>query len=798
MLANYLKLTLRNLKSNKSYFLINLLGLTIGIASFIMIIFWIRTETSYDKFHKNATNTYRIDYLLYEEGVLEQHSASGAAAIGMEMKKAFPEVKDYTRFMKTEVPVKIGDRIYKEKNALFAQSSFFDVFSFPLVMGKADSNLLDLDHVVLTEESAKRYFGNENPLGKTISLAGQSEFLVTGVVKSPPSNSHLKFDILFSYENLIKNSRNWDNAWVFERVYSYVLLSPATDPRALEKKLPQLVESFIGRFMKEAFFLLEFRLVKLTDIHLHSSVSNELEPNGNYRNVIALGIVALLVLCIAFINYINLATSRSLERAHEVGIRKISGAVKKDLLFQFLTESGFLNIAALVISLFAVVIFLPFLTELMDSPLMMDYLFSGILVSVLFITGTIVTGLLPAIYISRFAPGHVLKGKNPMQSSWISRLKNFLVILQFTISITLIICTLIIFKQVKFMSNHNPGFDINKLLVLEGPVITDADSYESYLKGMQSFKDEISSLSMVGGITGSSNVPGTELKNSRVLGIPVEGRNTEKKIVLYLIDNNFFQTYGIKILAGENFGMKPEQTQLIVNESALPYYGFADPENTVGKFLRGGKQMISIKAIAADFNQLSMKDLPRPVAFFNQPVNQYYTIKADMSLSDQLIPAVHKIWDAHYPGNPFDYFFLREFYDRQYSSDKRFGILFLIGALISIIIACMGLAGLSAYSISKRVKEIGIRKSNGAKIFQIMYLLNRDFLKWVIIAFVFAAPFALFLMNRWLDNYAFKTDINWWIFVIAGSAALMIAFITVSWQSWKASSGNPVEALRYE
>lgn len=797
MFKSYFKLTFRNLRANKGYFLINLLGLTIGITSFILIVLWIRTETSYDKFHRNADNIYRLDYLLYEEGVLEQHSASGAAAIGKEMKKAYPEVLEYTRFSKAEVPIKIGDRIFKERNALFAQSSFFDVFSFPLLAGKADSTILDLDHAVLTEETARRYFGTENPLGKTISLAGESEFLVTGVVRAP-ANSHIRFDILLSYENLISSSRSWDNAWVFERAYSYVVLAPGSDPHDLQKKLPGMVESFIGKFMKEAFFLLEFRLVKLTDIHLNSAVSNEIEPNGNYRNVVALGIVAFLVLLIAFINYINLATSRSLERTHEVGIRKVAGAVRKDLLFQFLTESATLNIISLLISLMAVVIFLPFFGRVMDSPLKMDYLFACSLVLMLFIAGTLVTGLLPAIYISRFAPGLVLKGKNPMQSAWIATLKNSLVVFQFAISVLLIICTLIIFRQIRFMSTHDPGFDINKLLVVEGPVIIDADTYESYLKGMQSFKDDIASLSIVSGITGTSNVPGTELKNSRVLGIPVEGRNTEKKIVLYYIDNKFFETYGIKILSGDNFSLKPEQDQIIVNESALSYYSFTDAENTVGKFLRGGKQMVTIKAVVRDFNQLSLKDLPRPVAFFNLPVNQYYTIRADMSIADRLIPAIRKIWDSHYPDNPFNYFFLREFYDRQYSADRKFGGLFLIGAIISIIIACLGLSGLSAYSISKRTKEIGIRKTNGARTIQIMLLLNLDFLKWVLAAIIIAAPVAWFIMVRWLNNYAYKSDITWWIFVISGSIAVIIAFLTVSWQSWRAASSNPVEALRYE
>ena len=397
---------------NKGYFIINLLGLTIGITSFILIVLWIKAETSYDKFHKNANNIYRVDYLLYEEGILEQHSASGSTGVGKEIKNTFPEVEDYTRFYRTESLVKYGDKTFKEKNILYAQSSFFNLFSFPLLMGKADSSLLALNHAVITEETARKYFGNENPMGKMINLDGASDFEVTGIVKSIPENSHFKFDILVSYENLIKSSRYWDNSWVSERVYSYILLAPGANVEALQAKLPQIPETFIGKFMKEAFFLLEYRLVKLTDIHLHSSVSNELEVNGSYRNVVSLGIIACLVLLIAFINYINLATSRSIERAHEVGIRKVSGALKKDLIFQFLTESALLNLFALIISLSGVLLLLPFFKQVMQSPLQIDYLIVLLLFFLLLVSGSLFTGLLPAIYISRFAPGLVLKGKN--------------------------------------------------------------------------------------------------------------------------------------------------------------------------------------------------------------------------------------------------------------------------------------------------------------------------------------------------------------------------------------------------
>src|SRR4030042_5327861 len=272
MLENYLSLTIRNFRSNRGYSIINLLGLTIGITSFILIVFWIQAETSYDNFHKNANNIYRVDYLLYEEGILEKHSASGSTGIGKEIMNMFPEVENYTRFSRTESLVKYGDKTFKEINILYAQSSFFDLFTFPLAEGKADSSLLAINHAVITEETARKYFGDENPIGKMITLDGANDFEVAGIVKSLPGNSHLKFDILVSYENLIKSSRSWDNSWVNERVYSYILLTPGADAKALQAKLPQIPEAFIGKFMKEAFFLLEYKLVKLSDLHLHSSV----------------------------------------------------------------------------------------------------------------------------------------------------------------------------------------------------------------------------------------------------------------------------------------------------------------------------------------------------------------------------------------------------------------------------------------------------------------------------------------------------------------------------------------------
>jgi len=800
MFRNYLKLTIRDLILNKGYFILNLLGLIIGITAFTLIVLWIKTETSYDKFHANANDIYRLDYLLYEEGVLEQHSASGSHGVGKEIKNAFPEVLDYTRFYHTESLVKYGDETLKERNILYAQSSFFNLFSFPLVMGKADSNLLALNHAVVTQETARKYFGDENPMGKLIRIDGAVDYEIAGVIKSIPQNSHFKFDILLSYDNLIQSSRYWDDSWISERVYSYIHIIPGADVEALQAKLPQIPETFIGDHMKRAFFLIEYKLVKLTDIHLHSSVSNELEVNGSYRNVYSLGIIAFLVLLIAFINYLNLATSRSVERAHEVGIRKVSGALKKDLILQFLTESASLNLIALIVSLSGAILLLPFFKQIMQSPLQIDYVTLILLFFVLLISGTLFTGFLTAIYISQFAPSLVLRGKNPTGSGWIIRLKKYLVVFQITISVILIIGTITIFRQVNFMRHHDMGFNIEGLIVLDGPRILKADSYESYLNSLESFKNEIRSLSMVSNITSSTSVPGTEIEYSRVYGIPVEGRNTEKKIEMYYVDNQFFDTYGLTLVAGNNFSatMRDDSTNIIINESALPYFGFEDAVSTVGDILRGGAQMVNVKGIVNDFSQQTMKELPRPIGFINSAANQYYTIKAEMTDIPELVSELEKLWISHYPGNPFYYYFLDDYYDELYRAEKRFSGLFLVSSLLAIIIACLGLSGLSAYSITRRTKEIGIRKANGAGISRVMVLLNKDFFIWVAAGFIIACPAAWFAMNKWLQGFAYKTELSWWIFALAGIMAMVIALLTVSLQSWRAAIRNPADTLRYE
>jgi putative ABC transport system permease protein len=800
MFGTYLKQTFRDLLQHRGYFITNLLGLIIGVTAFLLIVLWIRAETSYDTFHLHAEDIYRVDYLLYEEEVLEQHSASGSHSVGKEIENSFPEAVDHTRFFRQEVLVKYGEEAIKEKDVLIAESSFFDIFSFPLVRGVADSTILALDHAVITEETARKYFGTEDPMGKVLTIMGGQDYVVSGVVQSLPKNSHFKFDILLSLENVVQQNRYFDRSWISERVYTYIRLAPGADPDVLEAKLPQIPEAFIGDFMKRAFFLIEFKLVKLTDIHLYSSVSNELEVNGNYRNVNALGIVGLLVLLIALINYLNLATSRAVERAHEVGIRKVTGAQRKDLVLQFLTESVSINLLALLLSFSGVLLLLPFFSRVMESPLQVHASTLVLLFLALLLIGTLFTGFLSALYSAQFKPSLILRGKVPTGSIWISRLKNSLVVFQFTISVLLIIGTLTIFRQVQYMRHHDLGFQPEDLVVMDGPLVFTASNYEEYTQGVESFKEDLRSLAQVSHVTSSSSVPGTEITLSRVYGIPVEGRNTEKKIETYYVDDHFFDTYGIELQSGDNFAptMWEDTGNIIINEAALPYFGFEQAENTVGEILRGGRQMVHIKAIVKDFNQEYLKELPHPVAFFNYPANQFYTVRAEMSDISGFISDLEKIWEAHYQGIPFSYFFMDQFYDEQYRAERRFSGLFLASSLLAIFLACLGLSGLSAYAIVRRTKEIGIRKANGAGIGRVMVLLNRNFMVWVIIGFVVACPLAWFAMRRWLTNFAYRTDLSWWIFALAGIMALVIALFTVSWQSWRASNRNPAEALREE
>ncbi len=797
MNINNIRHAFRGIKSQKFYSLINLLGLTTGITAFVLIVLWVNTELSFDKFQKNANDIYRVDYKLYEEEVLEQYSAAAVPVIGPMLKKTYPEVTEYTRFKKTDGVIKHGDTFYKEEKMFYAESSFFSMFNFPLVDGKANKEILDVNKAVITESAAQRYFGDENPVGKYIIYNGKDRYFISAVAKDVPKNSHLKFDILLSYENLINEVPYFDEGWFVEQFYTYIRLVPGANFKALEAKIPTLVEQYLGDFMKEAQFLAEFKLRPMKNIHLHSSLQNEMAVNGNINHVRYMSLIAVLVLIIAFINYINLTTSHSVQRASEVGVRKVLGAFRKHLIGQLLTETFLINLIAFILSTSLILLLISPFKTLTGSPISIPWKIIPIAFLLLFIISGLVTGIIPALYLTRTSPALVLKGKGKGSSKGMTNFRNGLVVFQFTVSVALIAGTLLIGKQMNFLQNQNLGIDIDQMLVVEGPK---AINMENITTESDAFRNEMIQLAAVKNMTVSTNVPGEEVMFQPVYGKLIAGVNTEKKIRMIGIDQYFFNTYGLKLLSGRNFNKNysPEIREVILNESALDYMGFKNAEEAIGKELTGDQGEARVIGVVNNYNQKSLREKPGPMMFCNRVNANYYTLKVNAAEANQVLSKMENQWNQKFAGNPFNYFFLDDYFNQQYQADKKFGTLFLIFSVLAIFIACLGLLGLSAYSTAQRTKEIGIRKVNGAKISEVLTMLNKDFIRWVIIAFCIAVPVSFYTMKKWLESFAYQTELSWWIFALAGVFALGIALFTVTWQSWRAATRNPVEALRYE
>jgi putative ABC transport system permease protein len=457
-----------------------------------------------------------------------------------------------------------------------------------------------------------------------------------------------------------------------------------------------------------------------------------------------------------------------------------------------------LNVVAIAISVGAVLLLSPLFGQLAGSRIVPNLTSMLILLAALLALAIVFTGLVPAFYLSRFVPTAVLKSKGQTGSRGMSFFKNGMVVFQFAISVILISVTILINRQLSFVQKQDLGININQTLVVEGPKSIRNDAYADRL---QAFKSELLQQSEVESMTVSSCIPGREITWNPVYGKLVNGTNTEKKIDMIGIDNDFVATYGLKLLAGRNFDQPHQQqiNQLIINESAVKYLGFSNPEDAIGKELTSSEHgNAHVIGVVRDFNQRSLKQLPQPIAFSNRPWNEYYSIKVNQANLDRLIPFIEKTWARQFPGNPVRYFFLDDYFNNQYQADHKFGQFFQLFSLLAIFIACLGLLGLSSYTISRRTKEIGVRKVNGAKIAEVLVWLNRDFVKWVLVAFVIAIPIAYYAMNKWLENFAYKTELSWWIFALTGLLTLGIALLTVSWQSWRAATRNPVEALRYE
>ncbi len=799
MIKNYLKSALRNIKRHKGYAFINIAGLAIGMACCILILMYITTELSYDHYHVNADRIFRLGLNANMGGTTVVTPISNVPSAPT-LIQAYPEVLDAVRIRTvSKRVVQYEDNVFSENGILFTDSSIFQVFTFPMTKGDPNTALKPAYTIVLTEETAKRYFGSDDPIGKTLKYNNQYDFTVAGIMKNVPENSHFTFDMLCSYETLYDLDREAMEEWFNFRDYTYLLLSEGFDYRELEKKFPALIEKYMGDMLKALGGEIEFFLQPLTSIHLHSNMENEIRPNSSIIYIYIFTAVGLFILAIACINFMNLATARSSTRAKEVGMRKVVGAKRKELIWQFLGESLIFSIFSLMIAILLVRFTLPFVESLAGREMSlnltsMPWLVPGLAGLVLFVG--LVAGSYPAIFLSSFRPAQVLKG-NIKAGSADSRLRSFLVVAQFIISICLIIGTGIILRQLNFMKNTNLGYEKENIIVVD---VRDENIQQSF----ESVKAEIQKIPGVISISSSSLVPGQE---PSVQPFIPEGY-TEKQAQLmesFSVDHDFFLTLGMEIVKGRNFSPKygtDSSTAVIINETAAKRYNWEDP---IGKTIRvpsdevGKWATYSVVGVVRDFHRTSLHSVIAPQLIGNDPGNfDTLAIRLHPENLDSTLNLLREKWEEVDPIRPFEFLYLDAMIDRLYGAEERLSDIFSSFSVFAIVIACLGLFGMASFAAEQRTKEIGIRKVLGASVPGVVVLLSKDFLKLIVVANVIAWPLAYFGMNKWMQNFAYKSGIGLWVFLYTGILAIAIALATVSYQSIKAALLNPVDAIKYE
>lgn len=823
MFRNYFKTALRNLLQNKTYSAINMLGLAVGMAVFLLIAQYVRFERSYEDFTPDRANIYRVSIHSYRNNGLISASAENYPAVGPAMLHDIPQVLSFARLYNmgyknnvviTNENAKPDPIAIKQHRFLYADSAFLPMMGYQLVSGDAATALANPFTCVISEKMARIYFGDRDPIGQTLHMHDDDYndelAKVTGVFKEVPANTHLKFDVLFSYKTLYTrrgSTLRYDQSWSRVDMYTFVRLKPGTDPAAVESQLPALVTRYkpqlAANHEREVL-----QLQPLTSIHLYSDLAEEPEANGNGTIVLFLGLIGIFVLVIAWINFVNLATARAIGRAKEVGVYKVVGATRTHLITRFLTEAALVNFISLALAFCIVAATLHPFNTISGLSLDLSYLgqlwFLGLLAG-LWLAGTLLSGFYPAWVLSSFKPVSVLKGKFKSSSGG-ALLRKGLVDGQFVASVALIAGTFIVYRQLDYMTHQDLGMNISQVLVLDRPSIAPDDhDWKAFSGGIDLFRADLRKDPAIEAVSLPEIIPGM-LREWKAT-VKRYDANAPDSIVVRTngMDEDFLKVFKMKLLAGRMFSRsfpKDPDTSVILTLSATRLLGFKKPEDAIGKTLvisesNGFKPIVV--GVVNDYHQVSLKKPLEPTLFqCDYYEGEYYAIRMNTENLPQTIDHVQKAWNAVFPGNPFEYYFLDDYFNRQYSNDRKFGELFTTFASLAILISCLGLFGLSSYTASQRIKEIGIRKVLGASVANITAMLSFDFLRLVLFSIVIATPLTWLVMYGWLQSYAYRTPIRWWVFGVAGLIALFIALLTVSFQAIKAALTNPVNSLRSE
>ena len=804
----YLKIALRYLFKNKLYSFINIFGLAIGIASFLMIMLYVNYESSYDKFD-GSENVYRV-YMDYLEGdAFVAGDAQTYNLSGPSLKSEFPEVQDYVRFYYFEkMTFSLGERILEQPLGSLVDPSYFNIFNYPLLKGEKETVLSLPYSIVISESFAHKLFGNENPLQKTISAFNDGQeavFTVTGVMADVPKTAHYRNTFLISYETE-KTWTDWgprahELNWNMNNYYTFIKLDPNTNTSLLRQKI---MDSDIEEDTEE-----QHNIEPLEDIHLYSNKPYEVSANGSVTRIKFLMAIAFIVLILSWLNYVNLSATKSMERAKETGIRKVSGAQKSQLIVQSLIESILLNFIAITISFIIVVIVLPLYNNITGKELSLGLSnITAFLPYFLFIlVGMIIAGIYPAILLSGYSPVKALKGK--IQTSFQGlAVRKSLIVSQFLATIVLLIGTIVVTKQINFLESQPIGANVNQIIALNGEVVT-SKTDSLLINEYKVLEGELKKFSFVEKVAVAQTYPGDSFDNlssTRGMLLPNGIQEDDKIFYTYHVQPDYFDLVDIEFVAGGTFipSSDRENSQVVVNETFLKNMGITSYEEIVNKKLEfWGNNDWTVTGVIKDYYHFGLKSplLPMVIRYENNVSN--VLVKLDASAASvsgfgSSIAQIKSEWTRIFPKSTFNYTFLDQKFEAQYKEDKAFGSAFQGFTVLAILIASMGLFGLTSYTVVQRKKEIGIRKVNGATVIEILRLLNKDFVKWVALAFVIAIPISWYAMEKWLEGFAYRTEMSWWVFVIAGFAALIIALMTVSWQSFQAASANPVESLKDE
>jgi putative ABC transport system permease protein len=802
MIRNYLKQVWRSLVKNKTYSVLNIVGLAVGLTCFALIALWVNDELSYDKFNANYNRIVRLTGIEKRDAGISE-SAVSSAPMAKALKSDYAEIENTVRFdMHEELVMHNGQQIL-QPGILLTDPSIFDIFSYSLTSGNVHLALNEPYSIILTQSTAKKYFGSSDPMGKTLiiymkdSTGRGASYTVTGIMPDPPKNAHFTFSMLGSFKTV--EVANPDvltvDGWGDASFYTYLLLRKGVDHTAFSNKISQFYGKYIGERFEVWRPIYFYKLQPLRDIHLRSNLQYELAANGNAKQVYIFSTIAIFILLLAAINYTNLATARSVNRAKEVGIKKVVGAGKRQLLLQYLFESVFTAILALALSLVLAVLLQPFFYKLtgkdlslFSSPLLLAFLF-GVTVFLGFISG-----IYPAIILSGFKPIGILKGAFRSSSRGIV-LRKTLVVSQFVITIILVTGIIIINSQMSYIKHKDLGYDKNGLVFLRVHGNTDV------INGYNAFKNEVLSNPLVSGATVSNTLLGS-LGSGGSETVDANGNPLQVNTSRLRVDADYLPVHGLKLVAGKNFGIHAGTDSIrpvILNENAIKQFGWKDAETAIGKSFKMGGQPGKVTGVVKDFHFSTLQHLITPLVIFpSQDRFSRITLKVDVSKLPETTAWLEKTWKKHFPSALLDYSFSENVFEEQYREERKFSAIFLYFSILSLVIACLGLYGLISYTTTQKTKEIGIRKVLGATVNGIATMLSGSFLKLVMFACVIAMPVAWYIMNRWLEDFAYRTTISWWMFTVAGLLVLVIALITVSFEAIKAAIANPVKSLRTE